>query len=72
MFIVSYLVVDALAVLISTPYMLYTPSVSEKVFNGKISCGLCSNPSHLFSVCVICTFFECKHIQWTNILWSML
>ena len=37
MFNVVYLVVDALAVLISTPYMFYTPSVSEKLFNGKIS-----------------------------------
>ena len=26
--------VDALAVLISIPYMLYTPSMSEKLFNG--------------------------------------
>ena len=48
MFNVVYLMVDALAVLISTTYMLYTPSISEMVFNGKVSCGRCSSPSHSF------------------------
>ena len=28
--------IDALAVLISIPYVLYTPSMSEKIVNGGI------------------------------------
>ena len=48
--------VDALAVLISNPYLLYKLSLSEKIFNGVKSCDRCFSRSHKYFTCVINTF----------------
>ena len=64
--------VDVLAVLIGIPYLLYTPSLSDKILNGVKSCGRCFSRSQNYLVCVILTFLECKYNQWSNVLWSML
>ena len=44
---------DVLAVLISIPYLLYTPFMSDTILNGVISCGRCFSRSQNFLVCVI-------------------
>ena len=41
-----YYVSDAIAILLSIPYMFYTPSMSEKISNGETSCGRCFSRFH--------------------------
>ena len=48
--------VDALAVLKGFPYVVYTPSLSEKIFNGVKSCDRCFSRSHKYFTCVMYTF----------------
>ena len=60
--------VDALAVLISNPYLLYKLSVSEKFLIGVISCVRCFSRSQTYSLNGIYTFYELKDIQWSKIL----
>ena len=48
--------VDALAVLISNPYLLHILSLSEKIFNGVKSYDRCFSRSHKYFTCVMYTF----------------
>ena len=44
---------DVLAALISIPFFLYIPLMSDTILNGVISCGRCFSRSQNYLVCVI-------------------